>query len=107
MTILYEYTAGSGPILWLSIILWVIAGLLFVVGTFMTFYDKDPTYLFLYSVVAFAILLGFGFYSDNRYQAVKATINDTIPYTEVCKHYEYVSKEGDIWTLKVLEEKEE
>ena len=107
MTILYEYVYGAGPLLWASIILWALAIASFICITILVFIDKKVEYVILYVFVALAIIAGYMCSTDTRCHMVKALIDDTIPYTEVCKNYEYVSKEGDIWTLRVLEGKEE
>ena len=105
MTILYEYTVGSKPLLWASIILWTLAAVLFITATILIFTNKEISYAFVYILVIIAIIVGCISNTDTRCSMIKATIDDTTPYTEVCKHYEYVSREGDIWTLKYLKRK--
>lgn len=103
MTILYESVAGQ-PNLGMSILLYGFAALIAIMFIIAAIKVEEPAVLLgLVGSVLFA-LLGFLYSQDTSYPIVKATLNDTVPYVEVAEHYEYISREGDIWTFKVLED---
>lgn len=60
------------------------------------------------SLIAIAIILcGVLLFPDTRVPIIKATVNDTIPWIQVVKDYEYIENEGNIYTFKVLNKTKE
>ena len=102
MTILYESVAGQ-PNLGMSIFFYVLAAFVAIMFIIVAIKIEEPVVLLGLIVSVFIAILGYSCSLDTSYPIVKATLNDTVPYVEVAKHYEYISREGDIWTFKVLE----
>lgn len=90
----------------MSILLYVFAALVAIIFIIAAIKAKEPAMLLGVVGSALLVLLGFAYSQDTSYPIVKATLNDTVSYVEVAEHYEYISREGDLWTFKVLEDNE-
>lgn len=103
MTILYEGSQSN----FIGIFFYVMAAFLAVILITIAICTKEPKVLLGLLASVIFVLGGFLSSLDTGYPIVKATLNDTVPYVEIVEHYEYISREGDLWTFRVLEEKEE
>lgn len=108
--VLYEYSV-FGSLKAFMLILLIVVTALIICFIIEPFFNKSMRKLSRISaivgLVAFCI---FGWHvtlslPNDHY--VKATISDEVSAEELLKKYEVVSTEGEIYKLKVLEEKEE
>ena len=106
MEILYEYTAGSAPLLVPAIIMWSVGGILTILCVVMMIMDGDISSEGFCCLLISVLLgcVGFVFNRDTRRQEVKATLNDTITWREINEKYELINQEGEIYTFKVKED---
>jgi len=101
MNILYEGMYGSaanpqlgGPLLCIGIIV-------MIVGTILLAHSGvDDNWMALLIIPLACIIIGIFNLIDSRSPIVKATLDDTVPFTEIQEYYEYVGKEGDIYIFK-------
>ncbi len=101
MNILYEGMSGSAANPQLGGLLLSIGIVVMIVGTILlALSGADENWLVLLIIPLACIIIGVFNLIDSRTPVVKATLNDTIPFTEIQKHYEYVDKEGDIYIFK-------
>lgn len=101
MNILYEGISGSAANPQLGGLLFSIGVVVMIAGILLYMHlDIDDNCLFLLIIPLSCILIGIFNLVDSRRPVVKATLNDTIPFTEIQEHYEYVDKEGDIYIFK-------
>lgn len=101
MNILYEGMYGSaanpqlgGPLLCIGIVVAIVGTILLALS------GADDNWLVLLIIPLACIIIGIFNLIDSRTPVVKATLDDTISFTEIQKHYEYVNKEGDIYIFK-------
>lgn len=101
MNILYEGMYGSAANPQLGGLLFSIGVVVMIVGILLYMHlDIDDNCLFLFIIPLSCILIGIFNLVDSRTPVVKATLDDTVSFTEIQKHYEYVGKEGDIYIFK-------
>lgn len=101
MNILYEGMSGSAANPQLGGLLLSIGILVAIVGTILlAHFGADDNWLTLIIIPIACIIFGILLLTDSRRPVVKATLDDTISFTEIQKHYEYVNKEGDIYIFK-------
>lgn len=101
MNILYQGMSGSAANPQLGGLLLSIGILVMIVGTILlALSGVDDNWLVLLIIPLACIIIGIFNLIDSRTPVVKATLDDTIPFTEIQKHYEYVNKEGDIYIFK-------
>ena len=101
MNILYEGMSGSaanpqlgGPLLCIGIVVIIVGTILLALS------GADENWLVLLIIPLACIIIGIFNLIDSRTPVVKATLDDTVSFTEIQKHYEYVGKEGDIYIFK-------
>lgn len=101
MNILYEGMSGSaanpqlgGPLLCIGIVVAIVGIILLALS------GADDNWLVLLIIPLACIIIGIFNLIDSRTPVVKATLDDTVSFTEIQKHYEYVNKEGDIYIFK-------
>lgn len=103
MEVLYEYTAGTGPLLPLAVFSWVAGIVLTIACIVMMIQDEEITPIGCLCLI-FSVCIGiagFDFNADSRHQEIKATINDNISWKEVNEKYELIKQEGEIYTFRV------
>lgn len=101
MNILYEGMYGSAANPQLGWLLLCIGIIVMIVGTILlALSGADENWLVLLIIPLACIIIGIFNLIDSRTPVVKATLDDTVSFTEIQKHYEYLSKEGDIYTFK-------
>lgn len=103
MNILYYGFRGTAS---LPVLGWILVaiGAGFLIFSFISWlYDVITNVEFVggCAVSVLAILLGIFSLMDTRVPVVKATINNSISWTEVQKDYELLEQEGEIYTFKV------
>lgn len=104
MTILYQSVVGDAPMLWLAILVWICSAIDLILSI-VCYVQNDHCASFCIVVLAlFLIFAGFVFSSDKRYTEIKATVNDTVSWTEINAKYELLSQEGDLYTFKLKED---
>ena len=106
MTILYEGVGGNGPCMWLSIVIWSVAGLAGICAIIFSVTERDSSYLLILVLAIIVALFGFKFISDDRYTEVYATIDDSVSWTEVNKKYELIKQKGEMYIFKEREKDE-
>ena len=101
MNILYEGMYGSAANPQLGWLLLCIGIVVMIVGTILlALSGADENWLALLIIPLACIIIGIFNLIDSRTPVVKATLDDTVSFTEIQKHYEYLGKEGDIYTFK-------
>ena len=101
MNILYEGMYGSAANPQLGWLLLCIGIVVMIVGTILlALSGADENWLVLLIIPLACIIIGIFNLIDSRTPVVKATLDDTVSFTEIQKHYEYLGKEGDIYTFK-------
>jgi len=101
MNILYYGMSGSAANPRLGGLLLCIGIVVMIVGVILlALSDLDDNWLVLLIIPLACIIIGIFNLIDSRTPVIKATLNDTIPFTEIQEHYEYVDKEGDIYIFK-------
>jgi len=101
MNILYEGISGSAANLQLGGLLLCIGIVVAIVGTILlAHFGANDNWLALLIIPIAFIIFGILLLTDSRRPVVKATLDDTIPFTKIQEHYEYVDKEGDIYIFK-------
>lgn len=101
MNILYEGITGSAANPQLGGLLLGIGIMVMIVGMLLYIHlNIDEDWLVLLIIPLACIIIGIFNFIDSRRPIVKATLDDTISFTEIQKHYEYIDKEGDIYIFK-------
>lgn len=104
MTILYEYMAGDAPCLWFAIISWVLAAIFLGFMIYGMHDGEEGLSCCCAVLLVFCIIFGFVMNSDQRRPAVQALVDDTASWVEINDQYEFVKKEGEIYTFYVRED---
>ena len=102
MTILYKGFQGFATIshAWGNI-LFVIAGLIIFGSIVMAVTESDRHILVFALLAIIPIFVGISLKADTRVPIVKALVDDKIPYLEVFENYEYMNRQGQVYTFKV------
>lgn len=101
MNILYESMSGSAANPQLGGLLLSIGITVMIAGIILlALSGADDNWMVLLIIPLACIIIGIFNLIDSREPIIKATLDDTISFTEIQKHYEYVDKEGDIYTFK-------
>ena len=100
MNILYYGMLGSaanpqlgGLLIGISII--VIVGIILFVH-----FCIDDNWLVLLAIPLACLIIGIFNLIDSRRPVVKATLDNTVSFTEIQEHYDYIGKEGDIYIFR-------
>lgn len=108
--VLYEYSA-FGSLKGLIAVMLIPVTILSMLCTIEPILDKGTRKISrLITILAFIAFCIFGWHvmlSIPNDHYVKATVSEEVSAEELLKRYEVVSIEGEIYKLKVLEEKEE
>ena len=103
----YGFTGHSGS--FFGLVFLSLGILMFITGAVL--YLKDNISGMGYgfgSLIAIVIILcGVLLFLDTRIPIIKATIDDTVPWTQVVKDYKYIENEGNIYTFEVLNKTKE
>ena len=95
MNILYQGMSGSAANPQLGGLLLSIGIVVTIVGTILlALSGADENWLALLIIPLACIIIGIFNLIDSRTPVVKATLDDTVSFTEIQKHYEYLGKEG-------------
>lgn len=101
MNILYQGMSGSAANPQLGGLLLCVGIVVTIVGTILlALSGANDNWLVLLIIPLACIVIGIINLIDSRRPVVKATLDDTVSFTEIQKYYEYVDKEGDIYIFK-------
>lgn len=102
MNILYYGMSGSAANSQLGWLLVCIGIIVMIVGMILlAHFCADDNLLALLIIPTIAcIIIGIYNLADSRKPIVKATLDNTISFTEIQEHYDYIGKEGDIYIFR-------
>lgn len=101
MNILYYGMSGSAANPQLGGLLICIGIIVIVVGYILfAHFCVDDNWLVLLAIPIACIIIGIFNLIDSRRPIVKATLDNTISFTEIQEHYDYIDKEGDIYIFR-------
>lgn len=104
MNILYYGMSGSAanpnlgwPLVIIGVILMIVLPI--IIGHFC---DSDNWMAVAIIVVSVCLIIGIYNLIDSRSPYITATLDNTVPFTELQNKYELKKKEGQLYTFKVL-----
>ena len=101
MNILYYGMSGSAanpqlgwPLVCIGIIVTIVGMILLV------HFCTNDNWLVLLIIPIACLIIGIANLADSRRPIVKATLDNTVSFTEIQEHYDYIDKEGDIYIFR-------
>lgn len=101
MNILYYGMPGSAANPQLGGLLICIGIIVIVVGMILLArFCVNDNWLILLVIPIACLIIGISNLIDSRRPIVKATLDNTVSFTEIQEHYDYIGKEGDIYIFR-------
>lgn len=110
ITVLYSFTNHMPTVIAILGLLFIAGAIIFTVFSWVSFFkDKTPGNKMV-SIIAtvFTILLIVGFFATDGLSPpetqYKIIIGEDVPYLDFTKHYEVISIEGQIYTVRIIDD---